>query len=235
MQLKIVLVRPVYPENLGLAARAMANFGSTKLALVKPECNWKSGKAKSRAMHAQQVLLRAKRFDSIEEATADCSYTIATSAKKGRNKKALSALQIAERFGKSHAKIALVFGPEPSGLTNAEIAECDFIASIAASKSYPTLNLSHAVCVMLYQLFVAGKGIGKQLVWDVKPATKKRLLSAFEESLRMLPSIDDKKTVLASFKAMSSRALLSEKEAKALLAFLSETGKALPKNKWRND
>lgn len=226
MKPKIVLVRPVYEENIGLTARAMANFECKDLRLVKPECSWKTGKAKSRAMHGKQVLLKAKRFDSIEEATKDCSYAIATSARKGGSRNAVSAAELSKRFGKSQAKVALVFGPEPSGLTNREIAECDFVASIPASKKYPTLNLSHAVCIMLYQLFSEKKEKAKAFR-EANPAIKSLLVKAFEKNLEMLASIDDKKTVLASFKALSSRALLSEKEAKAVLAFLSETHKTL--------
>ena len=65
MRVKIVLVRPVYPENVGLVARAMANFDCCELAIVRPECIWKSGIAKSRAMHGMQVLTKAGEFDSI--------------------------------------------------------------------------------------------------------------------------------------------------------------------------
>jgi len=227
MQAKIVLIRPVYEENLGLVARAVANFGFRELALVKPECGWKSGKAKSRAMHGKQVLEKAKEYNSIEAATKDCAYVIATSAKKGSKRNVLSPSEIAKRFGKSKSKIALVFGPEPSGLTNAEIGECDFLAQIPASPKYVTLNLSHAVCIMLYQLFLEReKGSSN----DAKASTRKQLLDVFEQDLTLLPSINNKKTVLASFKALSSRALLSEKEAKAMIAFLSQAGKRMRKS-----
>ncbi len=233
LKVKIVLVRPVYDENVGLTARTMANFGYRELALVGPECDWNSGKAKSRAMHGKSLLLKAKEFDSIKEAVKDCSYAIATSARKGKNRNFLKPVEIAERFGKSNAKIALVFGSEPSGLSNREIAECDFVASIPASAKYPTLNLSHAVCVMLYQLFAESEkkaGNGKKAGFkSAKPTTKKILVKIFEKDLSLLSSIDDKKAVLASFKALCSRSLLSEKEAKALIAFLSETEKSLNK------
>lgn len=228
MKLKIVLVRPLYEENVGLAARAAANFGCKELALVRPECDWKSGKARSRAMHGKQVLLKAKVFDSIREVVKGCSFVVATSAKQRRNRKAMDLEEIAGRFGRSLAKIALVFGPEPSGLSAAEIDECDFVARIPASGRYATLNLSHAVCVMLYCLFAAGKNKGKGKGFDcVKPATKRLVLKAFERDLAMLPGIDDKAMVFSAFKALLARALVSEKEARALTAFLSETGKGL--------
>ena len=233
MQVKIVLVKSLYEENLGLVARAMANFGFTELSLVKPECNWLSNKAKSRAMHGKAILQKAKKFKSINEATKDCTYSVAASAKKGRNRNSIPAKEFAKLFAKSKAKIALVFGPEPSGLTNKEIEECDIITTITASPKYPTLNLSHAVCLMLYQLFSAKEK--PKSFKEATPATKKQLQNLFEKNLLMLASIDDKKAVKASFKALTSRSLITEKEALSLIAFLSEKRKGLTRKQRRND
>lgn len=221
---KVVLVRPIYEENLGLTARACANFDCKELCLVKPQCSKKSGKTKSRAMHGIKVLEKAKKFDSIKEATKDCTYTIATTAKKGKTRNNLTLEETKKRFEKSKVKIALVFGSEPSGLTNQEISQCDFVMTIPASKAYPTMNLSHAVCTILYTLFEEKKGKSFE---DTKPATKKKTLALFKKNLEKLQGIDDKKHVYNSFKALLSRSRLSEKEAKAIMAFLSKTGKAL--------
>jgi len=216
LKAKIVLVRPKYGENVGLAARACANFGCRELALVRPECDFKSGKAKARAMHGQNVLLKAKIFDSIEEAVKDCSYVVCTSAKARKNRKALGLGEFAERFAGGRGKVGLVFGPEPSGLSAGEIDECDFVVGIEASGKYPTLNLSHAVCVVLYSLFSAGKD---KRFSQAKPASKRKLVELFETSLGKSRGIQDKAMVLASFRALTARSLLSEKEAGALIAF----------------
>lgn len=228
MKAKIVLARPVYEENIGLVARAMANFGFKEMALVKPECNWKSGKAKSRAMKGKRILERAKTFNSIKEATGDCSCAVATTAKKGAKRNAVSAEELAKRLGKSTGKAAIVLGPEPSGLTNSEIAECDFIASIPASKEYPTLNLSHAACIILYSLYSQKRG---KPFKEASPATKRLMLQKFEESLGLVRSIDDKKAVKSAFRALCSRTLISEKEARAMAALFSETRKGLERAK----
>ena len=222
MRLKIVLVRPVYSENIGLVARAMANFGFKEVALVKPECDFLGGKARSRAMHGKQVLLKAKVFDSLGEALKDCSYAIATSAKARRNRPFLELPAFAERFSKSRSKIALVFGPEPSGLSAAEIDECDFVVSIPASKKYSTLNLSHAVCLVLYSLFVQKKPKSGEFK-EAAPHSKKKLVELFERDLKAVGGINDKAMVRASFKALLARGLLSEKEAKALTAFFGRS------------
>lgn len=225
---KIVLARPVYGENVGLVARAMANFGFSELVLVRPECDWKSGKAKSRAMHGKHVLLKAKAFDSLEKALKGCSYAIATSAKARRNRPFLELPSFSKRFSGSRAKIALVFGPEPSGLNAGEIDECDFVVSIPASKKYGTLNLSHAVCVMLYSLF-AERNSKTIRFKDAKPSSKKKLLELFEADLEKRRGINDRAMARASFRALLSRSLVSEKEAKALTAFFGK------KKRERND
>ncbi len=223
MKAKIVLVRPVYEENIGLVARAMANFGFKEISLVKPECDFRGGKAKSRAMHGKDVLLKANVFDSLEEALKGSSYAIATSAKERRNRPFLKLPSFVERFSGSRGKVALVFGPEPSGLSADEIDACDFVVSIPASKKYSTLNLSHAVCVMLYSLSVAkGK---KTNFAEARPASKKKLLELFEADLKAVKGINDKAMVRASFKALLARSLLSEKEAKALTAFFGKKRK----------
>jgi tRNA/rRNA methyltransferase len=225
MKAKIVLVRPVYPENIGLVARAMANFGFGELCLVRPECGWKGEKAKSRAMHGKGVLLRAREFGSIREALKGCTYAIATSAKKGGKRNAMAPEKIAETFDGGNAKIALVFGSEPSGLTNEEMAECDLLCTIPASEEYGTLNLSHSVAIILYAIFSHGK---KRAAFEsASSATKGLLLKSFEKGLGAMQGIDDKRAVRASFKALCSRALVSEKEAMALVAFLSGAGKSI--------
>ena len=254
MAIKIVLVRTLYEENIGLAARACANFSVKDLALVKPECDWKSVKAKSRAMHGGNVLLKAKQYKTLEGATADCLYSVATSARKGKDRKPLKLPELAEMACRTGKKIALVFGPEPSGLSNSEILECDFVATIPASKSYPVLNLSHAVAVVLSAIFRekeekscfdARHGGGKpeqaevqalfdsrpetraavradKKPFDARPETRKRMLGFFSECLGLVPGIDNRPRVFAAFRALTSRALLSEKEARALTAFFGK-------------
>jgi TrmH family RNA methyltransferase len=228
LQARIVLVKPLYGENVGLVARACANFGVKELALVRPECDFLGEKAVSRAMHGRQVLEKAKICDSLEQALEGCYYSVATSARKGRERKAMPLPELVKRFGKSRAKLGFVFGPEPSGLSNAEIGQCDFVACIPASKPYPVLNLSHAVAVVLSRFFEAPE-TGK--VFDARPETRKRLLRFFKEDLELVPGIDNRPRVFASFKALTSRSRLSEKECRALVAFFGKAGKKLGKGK----
>jgi len=237
MNAKIVLARPLYEENVGYIARLAANFECKEIALVQPECDWKTGKAKSRAMHGQSVLLKAKKFDSLQKAVGDCTYSIATTAITGSGAKiertAISVQQFAERFAGSRRKIALVFGSEQSGLSNAEIAECDFIVSIEAGKKYKTLNIGHAAAILLHALFAAKQAKKGTPFPEASNSLKNQLGEKFMQTLQCLPGIENRAAVLSSFKALAGRSLLSEKEARALLAFLNETGKEIGKGKGR--
>lgn len=231
MEAKIVLARPVYPENIGLVARAMANFGFSELALVRPLCDWKGDAAKSRAMRGKGILLGAKEFDSIGKAGADCANIVATTAKAGGGKigrTAVTARQLAMKLSGSKKKIAIVFGNEPDGLSNGEIAECDFAATIPCKSSYNTLNLSHAAAVFLYELQAAGKE--KALFREAGAGQKKLLLQKLAETLKAMDGIDNKEAVGASFRALLGRSLISEKEACAIAAFLNEARKGIQKN-----
>lgn len=223
MKAKIVLVEPEYAENIGLIARAMKNFGCRELLIVKPKASLSEAKAKSRAMHAQDVLQKARVFESIEKALGQVDYAVATTAKPASSKKlfrtAVSPKKLAQKFSGANAAIGIVFGRESSGLSNPEIRQCDFVASIPSSRKYPTLNISHAVAIILYELFAAEKKI-----W-LKTAgrkTKKLLLKKLEKLIDESKTIQDKNSVFGSFKALFGRALVTEKEAMAMLALLSE-------------
>jgi TrmH family RNA methyltransferase len=231
MNAKIVLVRPSYEENVGYIARLAANFECREIALVQPLCDWRTGKAKSRAMHGQSILLKAKKFSSLQKALSDCTYSIATTAIASSSGKiertAISVEQFAERFSACKRKIALVFGSEQSGLSNKEIAECDFVVSIGAGKKYKTLNIGHAAAILLHALFAAKQAKKGTPFPEASPAVKKQLGKKFRQTLQCLPGIENKAAVLSSFKALAGRSLLAEKEAKALLAFLNEAQKEM--------
>ncbi len=231
MNAKIVLVRPSYEENVGYIARLAANFECREIALVQPKCDWKTGKAKSRAMHGQHLLSKAKKFNSLRRALSGCAYSIATTAiaSSGGNieRTAVSVQQFAERFSTCKRKIALVFGSEQNGLSNAEIAECDFVVSIEASKKYKTLNIGHAAAILLHALFAAKQAKKGTPFLEASNTLKKRLGKKFQQTLQCLPGIENRAAVFSSFKALAGRSLLAEKEARALLAFLNEAQKGI--------
>ena len=154
----VVLVRPQVAGNIGAIARVMANFDMTRLVLVASECDHLSKEAQDRAKHAKRILLRAR----VEPLTVldSFDYVIGTTAQIGTEfniPRSPVMLKDAARSVDKRTNIAIVFGSEGTGLTNDEIALCDYVVKISTSKKYPALNVSHAVAIVLYELFAANK------------------------------------------------------------------------------
>jgi len=153
---RIVLVRPEVAGNVGATARVMANFGLVDLVLVQPKADLVSHEARQRAANAEGMLEKARIVDSIDEALSDCLASAATSARREgiiRGSDVGPPEQILRHMLPltSQGPIALVFGPEPSGLTSLEVSRCDHLISIPTSAEYPVLNLSHAVAICVYE------------------------------------------------------------------------------------
>ena len=152
--MKIVLVEPQHPGNVGAVARVMANFGIDDLALVNGcEIN-DDGFARSKS--GRPILEKLKRFDTLEEALADCDVAIATSGIKPEGDKrwfrAPKSVKELPDLIKERKKPALVFGRENYGLYREELAMCEVTITIPTNPEYPILNLSHAVGIVLYEI-----------------------------------------------------------------------------------
>lgn len=150
----VVLVEPKGEENIGAVCRVMANFGINSLALVNPRCQYLSDNVKKYSLKAFSVVENAKIYDSLEKALAESQISIALSRRSGARRKRDMTLREAPEYlsGYGDADISLVFGREESGLTNDEANLCDQICSVVTSDDFPSLNLSHAVALTLYEL-----------------------------------------------------------------------------------
>lgn len=156
MKLSVVLVEPAGPLNLGSVARLCANFGVDDLRLVAPRCNPSDPDAQRMAVHGGLVLRRARRFPTLIEALKDCQRVVASC---GRIEHGEIPLQAPEqvmpwvRQGlESASQVALVFGREDRGLSNEELLLSQRVVRLHSAAAYPSLNLSHAVAVMLHEL-----------------------------------------------------------------------------------
>ncbi len=165
-EIKIVLVRPRNPDNIGAAARAMANFGLSELALVgafdsdwnEAAKNWRL-EASVSAIHSMDVVESARLYGSITEAAADCALILGTSAlhwlKPDRDVILLS--RAADYIAANSAgKTAVLFGCEKTGLTNEELSFCRAIINIPTLPKQPSMNLGQAVAVTAYELAARG-------------------------------------------------------------------------------
>ncbi len=154
---RVVLVRPHFNGNLGSVARVMKNFGLAELVLVAPIADRTSPEATMMAVHGADVLAAARVVETLAEAVADCGVVVATSGEVGGlvrkgfwGTPAEQLLLVLDAL--PDAPAAVVFGPEPSGLTVDEIAACHAMIFIPAAEVYPSLNLAQAVAVVLYEL-----------------------------------------------------------------------------------
>jgi tRNA/rRNA methyltransferase len=151
----IILVKPQLGENIGMAARAMLNFGMHSLRLVSPR-TWPNPAAIASATHASAIVEQAKVFDSIQEATADLAFLYGTTARsRDLNKLVISSVDLRKNLNKikvPESKVGILFGPENSGMDNETISLLNTIVSIPVGKEFSSLNLAVAVGIICYEL-----------------------------------------------------------------------------------
>jgi tRNA/rRNA methyltransferase len=152
--LRIVLVAPRNPLNIGAAARAMSNFGVRELRLVNPyEVAFREARS---AVKAQRVLSEAREFATLAEAVADCALVVGTTAKGPRAlEHPLRRLELGARVIKkklASAPVALLFGSEKFGLSNDDLSHCHWVMRIPTREAHGSMNLGQAVAVCLYEI-----------------------------------------------------------------------------------
>lgn len=155
----IVLVSTKTPGNIGAAARCMMNMGLSRLILVRPPLD-RNGEAVKLAVGAEEIIRKAARFETLKEAVSGHGLVLGTSRHTSRHRKNIrTSREMAEQVVPllSSNKVAVVFGREVNGLDNEDIALCHELISIPASDAFPSLNLSHAVMVVAYDLFIAAQ------------------------------------------------------------------------------
>jgi TrmH family RNA methyltransferase len=148
--LRLVLLRPRVPENLGAVARAMKNFGLSDWVVVAPEANDEAA-ARRLAVQSEDRLAARKSANSLDEAVAGCAWVVGTSSRRPRGARRYSPREFAEEAVARAAPVALVFGDERSGLTNEEIERCHALSSVPADESQPSLNLAQAVLLYAWE------------------------------------------------------------------------------------
>jgi len=173
--LRIVLVRPRFPENIGMAARACANMGVERITLVAPE-RWDINKARPLATpQAAQLLERIRIVATPAEALRDAVLVVGTTARTGGWRREISgpehaapALALACAEGEA---AALVFGPEDRGLSNEEIKACHQLVCIPTAPGSASLNLAQAVLLMLYECRKASGAL--HVAEDTRPKSRR--------------------------------------------------------------
>ncbi|MBF7054192.1 tRNA (cytosine(32)/uridine(32)-2'-O)-methyltransferase TrmJ [Halomonas sp. KAO] len=155
-RIRIVLIGTSHPGNIGATARAMHNMGLADLSLVAPRCEPITAESVSRASGADHLVHAARVVDTLEEAVADCTLTVGASARSRTLPwPMLSPREVGDRLPgelvEPDARVALVFGREDSGLTNAELQRCHAHVHIPTNPDFSSLNLAAAVQVLAYE------------------------------------------------------------------------------------
>lgn len=153
----VVLVEPQLGENIGMAARAMGNFGLTRLRIVNPRDGWPNVHARRAASGADHILDRVELFDTVQQAVADCTLLFATTARAHDQAKPVVAPDAAAREIAGDiaggGTVAILFGRERYGLQNEEVALADRIITFPVNPAFASLNLAQAVLLIGYEWF----------------------------------------------------------------------------------
>lgn len=223
----VVLIRPSTSGNIGAVARSMANFGFSKLILLNPDCNHLDEEALKRSKHGKYVLEQAIIINRLDE--LDANYLIATSGKLGSDynipRIPIEPKQLAKKLRElQETKIAIVFGPESSGLENLEIEQCDIFVSIPAHEDYPILNLSHAVTILLYELYSASAVDFSDTYTPISKKDKEVLKDQVDEILESMDfeTPEKKETQKLLWQRLIGKSFLTKREAFALMGFFKK-------------
>jgi tRNA/rRNA methyltransferase len=226
MQLRVVLVEPEYQQNVGYCARTMANFGYDDLRIVK---GIKLGmEAVKYSKHGVGLLKKAKKAKTLKAATRGCSVIIGTTALHGNGRdvlrNAITPREAACKLVDTDAEVALLIGREGTGLTKREIEMCDFVVRIPTSKEYGTLNISHALAIILYEFRATSmeRDKGTKEVEYLSPMESKIIDQTARRLVDNMKGIRGYDTTILSLKRIFRRGIRSRVEGRALINFLKK-------------
>ena len=223
----VILVEPQLGENIGMVARAMANFGLADLRLVNPRDGWPNEKARAVASRADHVIDAVTVFATLEEAMADLHHVYATTARpRDMIKEVIGPEEAAGRLRLHHdagAQAGILFGRERWGLENHEIALCDSVVTFPVNPAFASLNIAQATLLMAWEWMKSGNGeaFGFEDM-EIRPATRHQIntfLAHLENSLDdagyFFPEIKREKMLL-TIRNIFSHAGLSGQEVRTL-------------------
>jgi TrmH family RNA methyltransferase len=228
-RVRIVLVQPQTAGNIGATARAMKTMGLTRLVLVAPEAEPASAEARARAHGAEEVLDAAAIVPDLDAAVGEAHLLVGTTnRRRGRvlpdpTPAREAAAQIAA-VAQTH-EVAVLFGKEDAGLSTRELSRCQICATIPAARELPSLNLSHAVQVMAYEIFLAARGQVPRPAPDLANAAE--LAALYDRITRLMiaagfePHEEDPETFLVSLRRTLGRAALEKRDVRTLHCVLA--------------
>jgi tRNA/rRNA methyltransferase len=226
MQPVIILVQPQLGENIGAAARAMANCALTEMRLVRPRDGWPNPKAAAASSGATDILDRATVHATTAEAVADLNYVLASTARPRDLVKAVvtpaEGIEALQAHAAAGNRVGILFGAERTGLLNEDLDHADAIITVPLNPDFTSLNLAQAVLLIGHEWY-RRQGFAAPVIEPAsRLATKAELLNCFEHLEEELDSSDYFKnpamrpTMVANLRAMLQRAALTEQEVRTL-------------------
>ena len=229
-----ILVNPQLGENIGSCARALKNFGFSNLNIVSPRDGWPNTKARMTSVGAFNLIKSAKIYRNVEDVVNKFDLILATSARsRDINKKHISILNFVKLLSKhKNSNIGIMFGPEASGLSNQDLSLSNFIIQIPTSNKLTSLNLSHAVIVICYEIYrsINFSKFKKEKILS-KLASKssiKNLIQFLEKMLdhkKFFKPPEKKKSMILNINNIFGRLELSDKEIRILFSIFSSLNK----------
>lgn len=235
----VVLVAPKQAGNIGSAARAMLNMGVSDLRIVAPRCDLQDSQARAMAVHAVELMDRARIYATLAEAVADCQVVVGTTARERKYGHAPLFPAEVRALLPASGLVALVFGREESGLTAEEFALCQHNIRIPTAE-YASLNLAQAVLICCYELSQAGRVSNPEqpssaatvAAWAVRddhsPVAERATLEGFYQHLGQIMTetgyAEDQKLnhMLKRYRVIFDRAQLSQYEVGMLRGLWSQ-------------
>tara|TARA_S200000501_G_scaffold342091_1_gene351964 strand:+ start:3284 stop:4012 length:729 start_codon:yes stop_codon:yes gene_type:complete len=229
-----ILVKPQLGENIGACARSLKNFGFSDLNIVSPKQSWPNHKAKVTSVGAYDLIKKAKIFKNTREAINKYTIVISLSARKRDiNKKHISINQFLKIIQtKKNTKFGLMFGPEASGLTNEDLSLSNFILQIPTSKKLKSMNLSHSLTLICYEIFKLknSKKFSKNSK-NIKISSKRQISSLLLHLKNLLEKkdffipIEKKHSMIMNINNLIYRMQPSDKELRILASIISSLSK----------
>lgn len=224
----IILVRPQLGQNVGMAARAMANFGLSDLRIVAPREGWPNEWAIKAASGADWVLEEARLFETVADAAADIHFLVAATARLREMLKPVLTAEASAREMRARTaqglRCALMFGPERSGLENDDVALAQAVLRIPVDARFTSINLAQAVLLAGYEWFKAADTTPPERLdpGNTWPANNAELVGLFEHLERELDTAgflfppEKRPAMVRNLRSIFTRAGLMEQEVRAL-------------------
>lgn len=244
----VILMEPQLADNIGMVARAMANFGLDALRLVAPRDGWPNEKARIAASGANYVVDDAVAFDTLEAAIGDLNWLAATTARQRDLRKPVltpleAMMEVRARIARGE-RCGLLFGRERNGLETAEVANADALIMIPVNSRFASLNLAQAVLILGYEWMRGSEAasLGRVTTYETpmapglnlgadRPATREELIGLFEhlelelERLGFFNPPEKRPTVVRNLRTMLLRMGATEQEVRTLRGIVATLAK----------